>query len=296
MRRYACVFHDVVMGRTVICMESMGRLLQLARQINTGMSQAEAARAAGFKSKVYWGQIEAGIKLPPAGTGARMARVVGLTPAQLKKAGQGDAADELAEILDIFGPFVGDGADRELVTRIGELSEEQRKALFTLLKLLPSVIPVGLATLFRWRPRPKALVASSAGTAASLAMALAVIWLPGSPGDQTDQPGVSELPRQRGPTVEAPPARPRQKPGAVGPTQPPGAGHTQPSALALHLAPAGGGSSDPSASQDLPTPGSPGVKVPPVVAPRLAGGKATKCAVRVVARSVVRACLRLPLG
>lgn len=288
-------------------MISLGKMIQRARQVNSGMTQAEAARAAGFRSKVWWGQIEEGVRDPPPDTAARMARIVGLTPGQLRKAGQEDAACELAEILDIFGPFVGDGADRELVARIGALSEEQRKALFTLLKLFPA-IPIDLVTLLRWRPRP-VMVASSG--AAALAAALA-IWLPGPSTDGPAQSGVSQTHLKRGPSAAAlrpSPPRPQRGPsgsGAPGAPVGPGGGRSRSADLQLEastvkvrasLVP----SVPPLPSLPVQTPrGMPAVGrgTTPVVGPGtpVGGGRTARCAGAVALRLVVRVCHRLPLG
>lgn len=277
-------------------MGNMGKLIQRARQINTGLTQEQAAKAAGFRSKTYWSQIEEGTRTPPADTAARMSRVVGLTPAQLRKTGNPAAADELAEILNVFGPYIGDGADRELVTRIRALSDEQRKALFVLLKVIPSAAPVAVAlgTLFRRRPRSVLLGAAASGTAATAAVALAV-WLPW-PMDTGQQPGqqpeVIGTPRQRRPAAVAPP-RPsphRERPGATRPGTRPGVGKIR-------------GTSRPvvrTTESHRPAPvlsADPGL--PPVVVdppPKVVVRQTPRCTVRVAVRPVVHLCVRLPLG
>jgi transcriptional regulator with XRE-family HTH domain len=74
-----------------------------------GISAREAARRAGL-SEGRWRQITAGYQVVspgvyaqvrgPAGTLARMAAVVGVTPAQLRSAGRDDAARVLAGRMD----------------------------------------------------------------------------------------------------------------------------------------------------------------------------------------------------
>lgn len=128
-------------------MIGVGRLLQQARKLNTTLTQEEAAKAAGYRSKTWWAQIESGIRYPPPETVARMARVVGVTPDQLRKIGQDDAAAELADLLDLFGPYAGDREDLELLAKIKELREDQREALFVLLRLSPVLVIVLISTV-----------------------------------------------------------------------------------------------------------------------------------------------------
>jgi hypothetical protein len=81
-----------------------GRLIAEAAE-RLGLSIREASRRAGI-SYGRWRQIVTGqqhvsqgvvapVRNAPAKTVARMARVVGVTPGDLEKAGRGDAADEL---------------------------------------------------------------------------------------------------------------------------------------------------------------------------------------------------------
>ncbi len=77
-----------------------------AAQASEGISAREAARRAGL-SEGRWRQITGGYQVVspgvyaqvrgPAGTLARMAAVVGVTPAQLRAAGRDDAAKILAD-------------------------------------------------------------------------------------------------------------------------------------------------------------------------------------------------------
>lgn len=80
----------------------LGSTIRQARHINTGYTQREAAVEARM-SKDWWAQIESGLKDPPVETFARMCRVVGLTPAQIKDP---EVAQELTNLLETFGPHV----------------------------------------------------------------------------------------------------------------------------------------------------------------------------------------------
>lgn len=83
-----------------------GALIGLAQK-RSGLSQRQAAIQAGM-SENHWRAIvkgyrtvSAGVYAPvraPAETIARMARVVGVTPQQLEKAGRADAAEELRNL------------------------------------------------------------------------------------------------------------------------------------------------------------------------------------------------------
>jgi transcriptional regulator with XRE-family HTH domain len=96
------------------------------------LSAREAARRAGI-SEGRWRQIasgyqvvSAGVYAPvhgPARTLARMAAVVGVTPAQLKKAGRPDAAKLLASA----DPDVDVGY--ELLKRVREMNPDQAREL-----------------------------------------------------------------------------------------------------------------------------------------------------------------------
>jgi transcriptional regulator with XRE-family HTH domain len=102
----------------------------LARQ---GLSAREAARRAGL-SEGRWRQITSGYQVVspgvyaevrgPAGTVARMAAVVGLTPDQLRAAGRPDAADALASLR---GQQTEAGA--ELLERVRAMDEGQAREL-----------------------------------------------------------------------------------------------------------------------------------------------------------------------
>jgi transcriptional regulator with XRE-family HTH domain len=96
------------------------------------LSAREAARRAGI-SEGRWRQIasgyqvvSAGVYAPvhgPARTLARMAAVVGVTPAQLKKAGRPDAA----KLLATADPDVDVGY--ELLQRVREMNPDQAREL-----------------------------------------------------------------------------------------------------------------------------------------------------------------------
>lgn len=100
--------------------------------VKAKLSAREAARRAGI-SEGRWRQIasgyqvvSAGVYAPvrgPAQTLARMAAVVGVTPAQLRRAGRPDAASALAA-----GPAVGD-VGHELLERVREMSSDQAREL-----------------------------------------------------------------------------------------------------------------------------------------------------------------------
>jgi hypothetical protein len=100
------------------------------------LSAREAARRAGI-SEGRWRQIaggyqvvSAGVYAPvhgPAQTLARMAAVVGVTPAQLTEAGRPDAAQALAS----SGPDSG----HELLQRVREMNPEQARELLAAIAL-----------------------------------------------------------------------------------------------------------------------------------------------------------------
>ena len=258
-----------------------GKLLKRARQVNTGLTQAQAASAAGF-SGVYWAQVESGIKTPPADTLARMSRVVGVTPAQLRKVGAEDAAGELEDVLDLFGPYEGDKADLELVARIRSLSAEQRKALFTLLKVLPASVPVIAAGLLSGGS--KRLIPGSAGVVGAVALAAAalLLWPLGQPSHRSPElaqpvPSVTAAPPENAPEPE--PRKPRHR-AAEAPRSVQSVVYVAPRArrkVVHHPVPSGRDS-------PIPTP------VPVVDLPT------TRCLVRVSVRPVVEARVCLPGG
>lgn len=122
-----------------------GTLIRTAREAPPRMSIKQAARLAGV-SDTRWRQIEQGYRMhrgrseaePPAPAPilARMARVAGVTPDDLRRAGRGDAAAE----LEVMRPNGGDGGTRpdidtgeliglvrELQARVSELEQERRK-------------------------------------------------------------------------------------------------------------------------------------------------------------------------
>jgi hypothetical protein len=100
--------------------------------VNAKLSAREAARRAGI-SEGRWRQIaggyqvvSAGVYAPvrgPAHTLARMAAVVGVTPAQLRRAGRPDAARALA--ADPAGADVV----HQLLQRVREMNSEQAREL-----------------------------------------------------------------------------------------------------------------------------------------------------------------------
>ena len=102
------------------------------------LSAREAARRAGI-SEGRWRQIaggyqvvSAGVYAPvhgPARTLARMAAVVGVTPAQLKKAGRPDAA----KLLATPDPDVDVGY--ELLQRVRQMNPDQARELLATIAL-----------------------------------------------------------------------------------------------------------------------------------------------------------------
>lgn len=98
-----------------------------------GLSAREAARRAGL-SEGRWRQITAGYQVVspgvyaqvhgPAGTVARMAAVVGVTPAQLRTAGRPDAAEAL---VSHRGQQADAGA--ELLERVRAMDTDQAREL-----------------------------------------------------------------------------------------------------------------------------------------------------------------------
>lgn len=282
-------------------MVTAGRLLQKARQINTGMTQAEAAKAAGFRSHTWLAQIEAGIRVAPPDTLARMARVVQVTPTQLRKIGEDAAADELEELLDLFGPYVSDSGDLELLARIKALDEEQRKALFVLLKVLPSAVPVALVSALHRRPGKRA---TAAGLAAALTAGAATAVGVADFGSGERQGALPAVSRPASPPSAGPGAPGKWPPGE---RPPPGVGRPRQGAAAAGsvdrrtavpgvIGPGrrGQGVSNPAGRDvghsvlpvDAGRPGLP--KDPPVKVHR------GRCLVAVSVRPVAEVCLRLP--
>jgi hypothetical protein len=104
-----------------------------AALVRQGLSAREAARRAGL-SEGRWRQVTSGYQVVspgvyaevrgPAGTVARMAAVVGLTPEQLQAAGRPDAADALASHR---GQQAETGA--ELLERVRAMDEDQAREL-----------------------------------------------------------------------------------------------------------------------------------------------------------------------
>jgi hypothetical protein len=102
------------------------------------LSAREAARRAGI-SEGRWRQItggyqvvSAGVYAPvrgPAATLARMAAVVGVTPAQLRQAGRADAARELAAAPS------GAAAGAEVLQRIREMDQDEARELLAAIAL-----------------------------------------------------------------------------------------------------------------------------------------------------------------
>jgi hypothetical protein len=102
------------------------------------LSAREAARRAGI-SEGRWRQIaggyqvvSAGVYAPvrgPAGTVARMAAVVGVTPAELRRAGRPDAAQALAA-----APQDAE-MSHELLQRVRELNSDQARELLATIAL-----------------------------------------------------------------------------------------------------------------------------------------------------------------
>lgn len=115
-----------------------------------GLSAREAARRAGL-SEGRWRQITAGYQVVrpgvyeqvrgPAGTLARMAAVVGVTPRQLREAGRDDAAHLLARWQD-DRPTVD-----EMLARIWAMEADQARAL-----LATIVVQLGLSLQQQERP------------------------------------------------------------------------------------------------------------------------------------------------
>ncbi len=112
-----------------------------------GISAREAARRAGL-SEGRWRQITAGYQVVspgvyahvrgPAGTLARMAAVVGITPAQLRSAERDDAATVLEGRLDRRP------ASDEMLERIKAMDTDQaRELLATIAVRLGISLPAG---------------------------------------------------------------------------------------------------------------------------------------------------------
>lgn len=105
--------------------------LIIAALAREGLSVREAARRAGL-SEGRWRQITAGYQVVspgvyapvrgPAATLARMARVAGVTPAQLRMAGREDAAGVLTA-------QVGRSESEEIIERVRALDADQAREL-----------------------------------------------------------------------------------------------------------------------------------------------------------------------
>jgi transcriptional regulator with XRE-family HTH domain len=101
------------------------------------LGRAEAARrTGGHLSESRWRQLENGYRVTAAGrepqtapaeTLARMAQVVGVTPAELESRGRGDAARILGVLLAQEPAPEAEPDYAELVRRHAELAEEQRQ-------------------------------------------------------------------------------------------------------------------------------------------------------------------------
>ena len=115
----------------------------------TRLSAREAARRAGI-SEGRWRQItggyqvvSAGVYAPvhgPAATLARMAAVVGVTPAQLRQVGRADAARELSAAP------AGAAAGSEVLQRIREMDQDEARELLAAIALQLGIkLPEGRA-------------------------------------------------------------------------------------------------------------------------------------------------------
>jgi transcriptional regulator with XRE-family HTH domain len=115
-----------------------GELINAAlKRIRPKLSVREAARRAGI-SEGWWRQVvrgyqplKGGGKAPMTGsaeTVASMARVVGVTPAQLQEAGRADAAEELRALQP--PPSLGTPTDAEL--RASALQPETAEAIIAM--------------------------------------------------------------------------------------------------------------------------------------------------------------------
>lgn len=103
---------------------------RLRKDARPSLSVREAARRAGF-SEGRWRQIAKGynqaskeVRVPvraPAETLARMARVVGATPDQLREVGREDAADELERLMTVREVIAYQRAGGTLQTSDGRL-------------------------------------------------------------------------------------------------------------------------------------------------------------------------------
>jgi hypothetical protein len=114
------------------------RLIADKRKNNTRYSHLEAGRRAGI-SAARWRQLELGYfrvrkenfpERAPADTLARMAWVVGATPAELRAAGRADAADELKRMPDDDGELEREA--RAILDQIAvakHLTDRQKAAL-----------------------------------------------------------------------------------------------------------------------------------------------------------------------
>jgi hypothetical protein len=113
------------------------------------LSAREAARRAGI-SEGRWRQITGGYQVVsagayapvrgPAATLARMAAVVGVTPAQLRQVGRADAARELTAAP------AGAAAEGEVLQRIREMDQDEARELLAAIALQLGIkLPAGRA-------------------------------------------------------------------------------------------------------------------------------------------------------
>ena len=115
-------------------------LLRITRTQVAGLSQRQAALAAGGMSEVWWRTIESGrVKTVPADTVARMAYALDITPEQLHNIGEDHVADLVERRRALLSPESpappDDPAEQHLWETPG-VSDDERLALIAYLRTL----------------------------------------------------------------------------------------------------------------------------------------------------------------
>lgn len=115
-------------------------LLRITRTQVAGLSQRQAALAAGGMSEVWWRTIETGrAGTAPADTVARMAYALDITPEQLRNIGQDHIADLVERRRALLTPEIREPPNDEAEQHLWEtpgVSDDIRAALVAYLRTL----------------------------------------------------------------------------------------------------------------------------------------------------------------
>jgi hypothetical protein len=130
-------------------------LIRIQRTDVARVTQKGAALAAGFKSDVWWRQIENGyVKHAPADSLARMCYSIDVTPEQLRNIGQDEVADLVERRRELLEPEaaptdIEGEIERHLMITPG-LADGQRSVLVTVaFGLLRAEADTGAASIAR---------------------------------------------------------------------------------------------------------------------------------------------------